>query len=94
MRTRIRILKSLFQVIDPADFGVQRNISIAHRLTGWNAVGQRAKQLGLTLSDDHVKEATAFIKNLADSTDVGLEDLDRELLRLQLVSSSATATSS
>jgi homocitrate synthase len=73
---------------------VQRNISIAHRLTGWNAVAQRAKQLGLTLSDDQVKQATSFIKNLADSTDVGLEDLDRELLRLQLMSASATATSS
>jgi hypothetical protein len=48
----------------------------------------------LTLSDDEVKQATSFIKNLADSTDVGLEDLDRELLRLQLMSASATAASS
>ena len=35
-----------YEVIDPADFGVERRIQFAHRLTGWNAMAYRAKQLG------------------------------------------------
>jgi len=30
--------------LDPHDFGLTRYISIAHRLTGWNAVKARAEQ--------------------------------------------------
>jgi homocitrate synthase len=69
---------------------VQRNISIAHRLTGWNAVAQRAKQLGLTISEQRIKDATAYIKNLADTQNVSLEELDKELLRQQLASELAS----
>lgn len=72
-----------YEIINPVDFGVQRNISIAHRLTGWNAVAQRAKQLNFTLTDVQVKAATSYIKNLADTQDVGIEELDNELRRLQ-----------
>jgi len=75
---------SSYEVLDPVDFGVQRNISIAHRLTGWNAVAQRGKQLGLGLSEEQVKQATSYIKNLSDTQDVGIEDLDAELRRLSL----------
>jgi len=71
-----------YEVIDPSDFGVMRNISIAHRLTGWNAVHQRCKQLGLDLPEDKVKEATSWIKNLADTTDVTAKDLDDKLREL------------
>ncbi len=41
-----------YEVIDPADFGIERNIQIAHRLTGWNAVQQRTIQLGYKLSGE------------------------------------------
>lgn len=82
---------SSYEVLDPDDFGVKRNISIAHRLTGWNAVSQRAKQLNYSLTETQVKEATAYIKNLADSVDVGIEDLDAELLRLHTLHSGASA---
>jgi homocitrate synthase len=41
-------------VIDPRDFGVGRTIQIAHRLTGWNAVQERCKQLKLNLTPDQV----------------------------------------
>ena len=41
-------------MIDPRDFGVGRTIQIAHRLTGWNAVQERCKQLKLNLTPDQV----------------------------------------
>lgn len=85
-------MKGSYEVIDPVDFGVERNIAIAHRLTGWNAVAQRAKQLKLTLSDQHIKEATAYIKNLADTQEVGLAELDNELKRLHELQQEMFAT--
>jgi homocitrate synthase len=74
-----------YEVLDPTDFGVERHIEIAHRLTGWNAVKQRSDQLGLKLSETRIKEATSWIKNLADTQEVTTSMLDnklRELARL------------
>jgi len=47
-----------------------------HRLTGWNAVKSRVEQLGLILTDDQVKDATAKIKELADVRTQSMEDVD------------------
>lgn len=69
-----------YEILDPQDFGMTRYISIAHRLTGWNAVKDRAEQLGLALSDEEVKQITAHIKGLADSRPLHLADVD-DLLR-------------
>ena len=44
-----------YEVIDPSDFGIERQIQFAHRLTGWNAIFGRSKQLGLDLTDDQVR---------------------------------------
>jgi len=71
-----------YEVLDPSDFGVERNISIAHRLTGWNAVKGRVIHLGLELSDQRIKDATAYIKNLADTQNVETSDLDLKLKEL------------
>ncbi len=68
-----------YEALDPTDFGLTRYISIAHRLTGWNAVKARAEQLGLALSDDQIKSLTQHIKALADEKPLGLDDVD-ELL--------------
>lgn len=68
-----------YEALDPTDFGLTRYISIAHRLTGWNAVKARAEQLGLSLSDDQIKSLTQHIKALADEKPLGLDDVD-ELL--------------
>src|SRR6187402_1175638 len=73
-----------YEVIDPADFGIQRQIQFAHRLTGWNAIFGRSKQLGLDLSDDQVKAATTLIKNLADEQEVTLEEVDAVLYHLAI----------
>jgi len=53
---------STYEILNPEDFGVTRYIHIAHRLTGWNALKNRADQLGLNLTDEEVKEATINLK--------------------------------
>jgi len=83
-----------YEVLDPSDFGVERNISIAHRLTGWNAVKGRALHLGLELSDRRIKEATSYIKNLADMQPVETSDLDTKLKELASFEASEKPTSS
>ena len=56
-----------------------RYVSIGHRLTGWNAVKNRVEQLGLTLTDDQVKQVTLKIKELADIRPLTMEDVDNLL---------------
>ena len=68
-----------YEALDPHDFGLTRYISIAHRLTGWNAVKARADQLGLTLSTDQVKSLTQHIKVLSDERALTLDDVDNLL---------------
>lgn len=67
---------STYEILDPADFGLTRYIHVAHRLTGWNAIKQRAEQLQLTLTDDEIKKITAQIKALADQKNLSLDDVD------------------
>jgi homocitrate synthase len=68
-----------YEALDPHDFGLTRYISIAHRLTGWNAVKARADQLGLSLSTDQVKSLTQHIKILSDERALTLDDVDNLL---------------
>ena len=67
---------STYEILNPADFGLSRYIHVAHRLTGWNAIKERAEQLQLNLSDDIVKKVTAQIKTLADQKRITLDDVD------------------
>jgi homocitrate synthase len=67
---------STYEILDPADFGLTRYVHVAHRLTGWNAIKQRAEQLQLNLSDDQIKQITAQIKALADQKNLSLDDVD------------------
>lgn len=67
---------STYEILDPADFGLSRYIHVAHRLTGWNAIKERAEQLQLALSDDAVKSVTAQIKAMADQKRLTLDDVD------------------
>ncbi|HVO41120.1 MAG TPA: homocitrate synthase [Aggregatilineales bacterium] len=69
-----------YESINPADFGLKREVKIAHRLTGWNAIRGRANELGLALTDDQVKEATQHIKTMADRQVLDMQDVD-EILR-------------
>jgi hypothetical protein len=47
---------STYEILNPADFGLTRYVHFASRLTGWNAVKTRVGQLGLSMTDDQVKE--------------------------------------
>ena len=69
-----------YESINPADFGLTRDVKIAHRLTGWNAIRSRAQELGLSLSDAQIKQVTQRIKTLADQRPLGTDDVD-DLLR-------------
>jgi homocitrate synthase len=73
---------SAYEVIDPADFGVERSIQLAHRLTGWNAIQARSRSLGLELTDEELRAATQFIKNLADERPMTLDMIDTALIQL------------
>jgi homocitrate synthase len=72
---------STYEILKPEDFGLTRYVSIGHRLTGWNAVKSRVEQLGLVLTDEQVKDATAKIKELADVRTQSMDDVD-SLLRV------------
>ena len=65
-----------YEILSPEDFGMSRYISIAHRLTGWNAIKSRADQLNLDLHDEDIKAATRHIKELADQKPLSLGDVD------------------
>lgn len=70
-----------YEILDPQDFGLTRYISIAHKLTGWNAIKDRAEQLGLPLTDAQIKLVTQEVKALADIKPLDLNDVDELLLR-------------
>lgn len=65
-----------YEILRPEDFGLSREISIGHRLTGWNTIRDRARTLGLGLSDDAVREVTKNIKRLADTKPLTLPEID------------------
>jgi homocitrate synthase len=70
-----------YEILNPQAFGMTRYISIAHRLTGWNAIKNRAEQLGLALDDARIKAITEHIKALADEKTLSLDDVDALLRR-------------
>jgi homocitrate synthase len=69
-----------YEIIDPADFGLERRIDIAHKLTGRHAIAHRASALGLHFGEVELRELTAEVKRLADRRPLELSELD-ELLR-------------
>ena len=71
-----------YEAIDPRDFGIDRNIDIAHRLVGWNAVRDRAATLGMALDEPALRAATLRIKALADERRITLVDVDHVLQEL------------
>jgi homocitrate synthase len=68
-----------YEILDPADFGLERTMNIAHRLTGYNAVGKRAEQLGLTFGKAELREITQRIKAMADAGPLSMDQLDAVL---------------
>lgn len=69
---------STYEILKPEDFGMTRFVHIANRLTGWNAIKSRVEQLGLSLNDDQIKEATQRVKAVAESKlgHMSVDDVD------------------
>jgi homocitrate synthase len=65
-----------YEAINPNDFGLERTLNIASALTGWRAIEHRSEELGLTLDDHAIKEATHRIKTRADKEKLSLQDVD------------------
>ncbi len=65
-----------YEIINPADFGMQRYVHFASRLTGWNAIKSRCDQLGLQMTDTQIKECTVKVKELGDVRRLAIEDTD------------------
>jgi len=75
----IYINPNSYEILDPADFGLERTMNIAHRLTGYNAVGRRAEELGLSFGKAELREITRQIKTMADAGPLSMEQLDTVL---------------
>ncbi|KAG6038787.1 Saccharopine dehydrogenase [Claviceps citrina] len=69
-------MPSTYEIINPADFGMNRYVHFASRLTGWNAIKSRVEQLGLSMTDNQVKEVTQKIKAMADIRPLAIDDTD------------------
>ena len=75
----IYINPNSYEILDPADFGLERTMNIAHRLTGYNAVGKRAEELGLSFEKAQLRQITLKIKTMADSGPLSMDQLDAVL---------------
>jgi homocitrate synthase len=68
-----------YEVLDPALFGRTRTVAAVHRLTGWHAVAERGRELGIILSEAQARAVAARIKALADERSLDMGDLDEIL---------------
>lgn len=69
-----------YEALDPSDFGLNREIAIGHKLTGWNTVRSRAESLGLQIDDDTIRDITQTIKSQADDIAMSLSQIDALLM--------------
>ncbi|MBI5667807.1 MAG: homocitrate synthase [Chloroflexi bacterium] len=69
-----------YEILKPEDFGLTREIAIGHRLTGWNAIHNRALTLGLSLDEATIKTITLTVKERADQRPLSLSEVDALLL--------------
>ncbi|MCC6906157.1 MAG: homocitrate synthase [Anaerolineae bacterium] len=68
-----------YEIIRPEDFGLTREVTIGHRLTGWNAIRDRARKLGLDLPDEVIRAITEDVKRRADARPLELHEIDAML---------------
>jgi homocitrate synthase len=73
-----------YEAINPADFGLTREISIGHHLTGWNSIRSRAQSLGLDIDDQTLREITQTIKQQADDAALSSQQIDDLLMEANL----------
>lgn len=71
---------STYEIIQPQDFGLQREVAIGHRLTGWNGVRERSLALGLRLDEPTLRAIARQIKDHADERALSMPEVDALLL--------------
>ena len=71
-----------YEVLEPEDFGLERAVLVAHRLAGHNAIGARARALGLSLSPGELRHATTIVKAMADDRKLTDGDVNDVLLAM------------
>jgi len=67
---------STYEILDPQDFGLSREIAMGHRLTGWNTLRDRAETLDLALDDDTIRAITQDVKQKTDVKPLMLDEID------------------
>ena len=65
-----------YEILDPADFGLERQVDLGSRFTGRHAVGQRAAMLGLNLNNEEVCQVTLAIKEQAEQGALSSAEVD------------------
>ncbi|RRR69329.1 MAG: homocitrate synthase [Candidatus Viridilinea halotolerans] len=68
-----------YEVLDPAAFGRSRTVAVAHRLVGWHAIAERARELGIYLNEVAARQAAARIKALGDEHELDSTSVDEIL---------------
>lgn len=65
-----------YEILRPEEFGLHREVAIGHRLTGWNAIRERALSLGVSLENATLQAITQDIKRRADIRPLTLPEVD------------------
>ena len=65
-----------YEILRPEEFGLNREVAIGHRLTGWNAIRERALSLGVSLENATLQAITQDIKRRADIHPLTLPEVD------------------
>jgi homocitrate synthase len=68
-----------YEALDPAAFGRARTVAVAHRLVGWHAVAERARELGIYLNESAARQAAARIKAFGDEHELDSNTVDEIL---------------
>lgn len=72
-----------YETIPPQAFGVERRLQVGSRLTGRHALAQRARDLGMLVSDQELRRLTLLVKERADCGDLPLAEIDGLLREAQ-----------
>jgi homocitrate synthase len=71
---------STYEILQPQDFGLSREVAIGHRLTGWNALRERSLKLGLALDESTLRAIAQDVKRKADICPLPLNEIDHLLM--------------
>ncbi|MGB8343501.1 MAG: hypothetical protein WCD86_01390 [Ktedonobacteraceae bacterium] len=65
-----------YEILDPADFGLTRQIDVGSRFTGRHAIAHRAAALGLQINTAEIADLTRTLKERAEQGPLNQEEVD------------------